>query len=359
MDPETKIVSLNELGLKNLESNPTHSILYLNQALLESRCLKRSQVKQKLLAMTYNSLGCYYKTTNHPDKALEYFQKSAILGRTKNFDEQTLAYAHLNIAGLISLKNQPENALRHALKSIKILKTKDLQSKNITTLISAHELMASEYSKLDQKNDCRLSLQSALDLCYKHLGKSHNKAIEIKTTLDKILIEKPKLLSSRAGSVMPSRNYTPSNVNNRMLKNRLVSYMEKVRNKTVDVEKCRTISQGRVRVLRPGIFKNIDMNTVRNMENFAAVRIQAWWRGILCRKFTNDMIILKNIEKEEDRAKGAYEKIEKLKQKLRMKSGSRGMTMSRETSPGKRYRTFLIDKQPIEVYYSKKVVCGL
>ncbi|OMJ79915.1 hypothetical protein SteCoe_19945 [Stentor coeruleus] len=358
MDPENKIVSLNELGLKTLESNPTHSLLYLNQALLESRCLKRSQIKQKLLAMTYNSLGCYYKTTNHTDKALEYFQKSAILGRTKNFDEQTLAYAHLNIAGLISLKNQPENALRHALKSIKILKTKDLQTKNITTLISAHELMASEYSKLDQKNDCKLSLQSALELCYKHLGKNHIKTLEIKTTLDKILIEKPKLLSSRAGSVMPNRNYTPSNVNNRMLKNRLINYMEKVRNKTVDGN-CRPVSQGRIRGLRTGMLKNIDMNYVRNLENFAAVRIQAWWRGVLCRKFTHDMIILRTIEKEEDRAKGAYEKIERLKQKLKVRNGSKFMTMSRESSPEKRYRAFLVDKQPIEVYYSKKVVCGL
>ncbi|OMJ73214.1 hypothetical protein SteCoe_28159 [Stentor coeruleus] len=356
MESESKIISLNELGLKHLESNSAHSIFYLNQALLEARCLKNSPCKQKLLAMTYNSLGCYYKSLSQPDKALEYFQKSAVLGRIKGSDPQTIAYAHLNIAGIISNKNEHEKALRHALKSIHYLKTKELQSKNATTLISAYELLAGEYLKLDQKTDTKICLETALNLCHKHLGKTHNKTIELKSTIDKFIIEKKKFLKSRAGSVIPYRNLTPNNIQNRQLKSRLVNYIENIKDKMIDAKPLRPVSQGNTRVFKINMLKNVNMGNVRKIETFAALRIQSWWRGIKCRRETCDLFIMNSIRKEQMKAKVAYEEITRLKQKLTEKSTSYNLSGAlRDLSPGK--KPLQIGKLNHEVFKSRKMSC--
>lgn len=356
MESESKIISLNELGLKFLESNSAHSIFYLNQALLEARCLKKSACKQKLLAMTYNSLGCYYKSLNQPDKALEYFQKSAVLGRLKGSDPQTIAYAHLNIAGIISNKKEHEKALRHALKSIHYLKTKELQSKNATTLISAYELLAGEYLKLDQKTDTKLCLETALSLCHKHLGKTHSKTIELKSTIDKFIIEKPRYLKSRAGSVIPYRNLTPNNIQSRLLKSRLVNYIENVKNKSVDVQVSRPVSQGNTRIFKTNMLKSVDMRHVRKLETFAALRIQSWWRGVLCRRETHDLFIMNSIRKEQMKAKVAYEEITRLKKKLTKKSTAPALPgISRDASPEKKPKPLQLDKLNHEVFKSRKM----
>ena len=64
------------------------------------------------------------------------------------------------------------------------------------------------------------------------------------------------------------------------------------------------------------IFKDADIFYIRNIEKMAAIKIQAWWRGVACRKKTKDMFILCNIKKAEFLAKNAMVEIKKLKGQL-------------------------------------------
>ena len=274
MEAENKIISLNELGLQLLETNAAHSIYYLNQALLKSRCLVNSINKNKLLAMTYNNLGCYYNTVNQPVRALEYFQKSSRLGRLKGSDAKSIAYSHLNIAGILSKQNNHEKALRHALKSIHYLKSNlDLTANNIITLITANQVVLMEYLSLDQKNDAKLCCEETLELSYKTLGKKHPKSQEISEFYERNFKVKSSLNQPRAGSVVVQRDGTPNNINKRLLKNRLISYMPNIRNKSVEIVK----PVETVKNIKPYrfCFKNINISYIRSLENIAAIRIQA------------------------------------------------------------------------------------
>lgn len=319
MELESKIISLNDIGLKLLETNTAHSIFYLNQAFLKTRCLQESLNKQKLLAMTYNNLGCYYNAVDQSDKALEFFQKSSRLGRLKGSDVKSIVYSHLNIAGILSKKNQHEKALRHALKSIHYLKTdSELASNNMVTLISAYQVLVLEYLSLDQKKDAKLCCESTLELSYTNLGKNHPKSQEISKFYENNFKTQTLLSKARAGSVVLQRNLTPYHVNKRMLKNRLASYISHVRpseSVSRETQMPRLTYEKKIKPKR-FVFKNIDMGYVRALENNAAVKIQAWWRGICCRSRNKDVFILKSIQKAEARARCAIDEIQQLKDLL-------------------------------------------
>lgn len=309
MENEQQIIYFNELGIKYLENNPAHSIFYLNQALLKARCLNSAPNKNKLLAVTYNNLGCYYNNSNKPTKALEFFQKSAKLGHIKGSDHKSTAYAHLNIAGILSKESQHEKALRHALKSARYLKlSPESLQKNSATLVSAYQIIGMEYFHLGQTLDAKSSMETALDLCTKYLGKNHDKYHEISDFISKNFRLRSSFGQQRVGSVQNSRNLTPCHVNNRMLKNRLASFMNE---QSHSVE--RPLSKPRPKRITRFILKSGDISYLRKIENAAASRIQAWWKGIVTRKHLNEFFLKQNIRKAEVKAREAYEEIERLK----------------------------------------------
>ena len=274
MESENKIIALNDLGLKLLENNTAHSVFYFNQALLQARCLGKSQNKSKLLAMTYNNLGCYYNAINQPPKALEYFLMSAGLGRLKGSDDKSTAYSHLNIAGILSKQNQHEKALRHALKSIHHLKKlSDNNSNSTITLITAYQVVSMEYLSLDQKTDAKVCYETALSLSTKTLGKTHQKTQELSKFYTETFKPQNKYMKIRTGSVGVKRDLTPSNIQKRLLKTRLLSQMSNIRN-TAAVTPV---------FAKPTNFRSfhvprikIDFGYLRNLENYAAIRIQSW-----------------------------------------------------------------------------------
>ena len=322
MELENKIISLNETGLQLLEANAAHSIFYLNQALLKTRCLSDSINKQKLLAMTFNNLGCYYNTLKQPDRALEYFQKSARLGRLRGSDAKSIVYSHLNIAGILSKKKDHEKAIRHALKSIHYLKSDaELGASNIATLITAYQVLTMEYLSLDQKADAKLCCETGLELSCTNLGKNNPKSKEISAFYENTFKNKIPFQKNRAASVITQRNLTPHHIRQRQLKNRLVSYISKPECRNLSADNESNIRQAfsldrKTRVKKRYIFKNIDMSYVRSMETSAAVQIQAWWRGIACRKMTKERFIMHNIKRAEAKAQNALDEIQILKEKL-------------------------------------------
>lgn len=310
MDYDTKIIDLNELGLQYLNSNLSHSIMCLNEALLLARCQAKSSSKYKLLAMTYNNLGCYYNAVNQVPRALSFFEKSSKLGNLKGSDAKSTAYAHLNIAAILSKQKSHEKALRHALKSIHYLKCNvESNIPNTITLITAYQLVAAEYIHLDQKSDAKLCYETALELSYKTLGKNHNKSQEISQFYAenfKTNFNQPK---NKNSSVIVKRNLTPSHVSNRILKNKVVTYMSSVRSRSLFIKPGPVPKKNNSITYK---IKNIDLGYIRTLENFAAIRIQAWWRGVRSRRNTNDIIVINNIKKAQTKAKNAIDEIQQL-----------------------------------------------
>jgi hypothetical protein len=69
--------------------------------------------------------------------------------------------------------------------------------------------------------------------------------------------------------------------------------------------------------------KKIEINYIREIERFAAIRIQSWWKGILARKDFHSRKIEFQVKKAEAKARKAVEEYERLRnfaEKLRPKS---------------------------------------
>ena len=349
MENENQIIYFNELGIKYLENNPAHSIFYLNQALLKTRCLSQSQNRNKLLAMTYNNLGCYYNNSKNSTKALEFFQKSAKLGHIKGSDNKSTAYAHLNIAGILSSEGQHEKSLRHALKSVRYLKQcPESTAKTSLTLVSAYQMIGMEYFSLGQSADAKSSMETALEICLKNLGKKHEKYVEIEEFLNKNFRLKSSFAKNRAGSVQGARNLTPIHVNNRTLKNRLSSF---VKDYSGSVE--RSTSKPRPKKWARFIVKSGDVSYIRKLEFSAACKVQSWWRGILARRAFKEDSIKKDLKKAEWKAKEAFEEVERLKGLLAKNSTRTSQVSSAENF----YGDFIISRKlSVERFHGTQII---
>jgi tetratricopeptide (TPR) repeat protein len=87
----------------------------LNALTLENR--------RRLLSLTFNNLGCYYKKKEKPNVALFYLNKSLELEMLDPRSEQlNLAGTHLNLTAILTKLGKHNEAINHAKSSIIILR---------------------------------------------------------------------------------------------------------------------------------------------------------------------------------------------------------------------------------------------
>lgn len=121
---EDNIITQNKQAMDLLRNEKyDHALFFLNQALINVRSLKKSEIKEKLLAITYNNLGCFFRRTGKQQQALDYLFKAAELEKAKKADITDVASTHLNICVILSEKGEHERALRHAMKSLYLLRS--------------------------------------------------------------------------------------------------------------------------------------------------------------------------------------------------------------------------------------------
>ena len=114
--------------------------------------------KLKLLAITFNNLGCYYKRTGQPLYALKYLQQAMELEAKPPIDYTNLAGTHLNICAIRSLLGKHEIALQEALKALDILtQSPEITPNSATTQCIAYHNAGIELEYLNR-------LPEALDM---------------------------------------------------------------------------------------------------------------------------------------------------------------------------------------------------
>ena len=181
----SKVVNLNHLAMKNLElQRPNHVLIYLNQGLLSCKQL-RSESRSRLLALTYNNLACYFQSIKSADKALEFLFKSVNL-LTNSKDILNLGASHLNISYILFSQAQHERSLRHALKTIYLLRSRHKAS---VTLIKAYLAAGNLYKTLKQVQDASDCYEQGLALSRRCMGSNYDLTLQFKAALDSIQLE--------------------------------------------------------------------------------------------------------------------------------------------------------------------------
>ena len=179
---EDTILAANKSAVENIrKDNFDHAMFFLNQALLTAKSMKDCPKKFNLLAMTYNNLGCYLKRSNNLAQALEHFLKASELSRTYDDNIANLTCSHLNISKIYSEQGDHEKSLRHALKSLFLLRHNFAEKQTlVSSLIIAYQTVGLEYRFLHQDMDSLECFETGLALSLKHLGKKHEVTIALK-----------------------------------------------------------------------------------------------------------------------------------------------------------------------------------
>lgn len=112
------------------------------------KLLDRVDPDDRLHSITYNNLGCFYKTVQKMQPALEMFVKSLAFN---NFDKSLQAGTHLNVCSILSILGSHKKALDHGLTAFKLLqKINESDSSCASSLLFASFITAREYEQLNQ-----------------------------------------------------------------------------------------------------------------------------------------------------------------------------------------------------------------
>lgn len=351
---EEVVISYNKLAMEQLQQdNYENSMSYLKQALMGIKVISEDLIKSKLMAITFNNLGCFFKRmTNYPE-ALKYLYKSISLESKLPNELATIAGAHLNVCSILSQEGDHSKAIRHGLRSVFLLRSvyQD-QPKLISTLVIAYHNVGTEYQLLGQMEDAQDCLKVGYKIAFEQLGPQHNLTSALKKTLNnvprrgksptyenygKFKTPKTRLPTVSAKSRSNSnesrksifRPYLADTSSSRS--NRKYEISSRISNNSVYKTPFRKVEIQRPFV--PKMFsdedesiteksftslnsstRRIDIGQHKNTERLAAVMIQSWWRGVLTRKKYLQLKIGVKLKQAEMKARRAVEDYEKLKQ---------------------------------------------
>jgi tetratricopeptide (TPR) repeat protein len=349
---EEVVISYNKLAMEQLQQDDYESSMsYLKQALIGIKSVLEESLKSKLMAITFNNLGCLFKRTGNFAEALKYLYKSVNLEKSLPTESATIAGAHLNICSILSQQNEHSKAIRHGLRSIFLLKSvyRD-QPKHVPTLIIAYHNVGTEYQALGHMEDAEDCLRVGLKISQEYLGPQHN----LTTTLRRSL-----MAVNRRGRSPTFEAYVKATPKTRLpivsAKSRSHSqesrqsaykpYLYEVRTATKEKPEKRSenvktrpyFPASKVEIQRPFVpkmfsdeevsvktdksgeslnstIRKIDLGQHKATERVAAVMIQSWVRGWRARKRFRESQMEARLKQAELKARKAVEEYEKLKQ---------------------------------------------
>lgn len=214
--PENHVLEYNRLAMEYLKHNDFKtSLAMLKQA--EDILNYPIPNQAKLLSITLNNLGCYYKRTNKPTVALHYLWKALEVGTRDNIAISNLAGTHLNVCAIESQLGKHSTAIMHAKRAIKLLSKNFEASENtVTTLVLAYHNAGVEYEFLSENNLASSHYMSGYELAFKFLGEENPLTKILKTSYKATADHSSdsqtwtKVTKTSARSSRPSRNTATS-----------------------------------------------------------------------------------------------------------------------------------------------------
>merc|ERR1719262_1800708 len=122
---ERLAVGYNTLGMKYLKEGSTEiscKFFEKAEALTDPANLHMNPESRLVLrAVTYNNMGCFYKSMSKLHTALQYLKKAQKIEERSNGKCQNPAGTHLNLCALLSQMGKHQEALQHAERARKLL----------------------------------------------------------------------------------------------------------------------------------------------------------------------------------------------------------------------------------------------
>jgi tetratricopeptide (TPR) repeat protein len=195
---ERLAVGYNTLGMKHLKDGQTDvSCRFFEkaEALTDPANLHMNPESRLVLrAVTYNNLGCFYKSMSKLHTALQYLRKAQKIEERSSGKCQNPAGTHLNLCALLSQMGKHTEALAHAQRALVLLKESPPLpsdeappgSSSQSLACVAHFNMGAELEHLKRPSEALKSYQAALDSCLAELGEEHALSRQISACLDQL-----------------------------------------------------------------------------------------------------------------------------------------------------------------------------
>ncbi|CAE8607966.1 unnamed protein product [Polarella glacialis] len=186
---ERLAIGYNTLGMKHLKDGNTEiscKFFEKAEALTDPANLHMTADSRLVLrAVTYNNMGCFYKSFGKLHTALQFLKKAETIENRSAGKCQNPAGTHLNLCALLSQMGKHQEALQHGEKALKLLEVAGptqhsadglaaAGSTNTESLVCvAYFNMGAEYEHLKKRNEALWAYQRAYESCLTELGEEH------------------------------------------------------------------------------------------------------------------------------------------------------------------------------------------
>lgn len=349
---EEKVLRCNRKAMDCLNSGEYRDALsYLNQAQKLLRGVSLTTCS-KIMGITLNNLGCYYKAVGKPNDAALYLTQAIEIEKKSATEVNNLAATHLNLCAIESMMGYHLKALENSLKAIHLLKDVYKHNEKATvTFVSAHFNASCEYKALLRNAESRRILEIGLNISKENLGFSHfltekllnfEFSLRGKEKINSVNITPIKSIrSSTAATTIKKRNFKQScdksfdtrqnSLCYRMSKQRISPLMDrkemfcktekkkkfrikKVKVKKVKEKMCILEYQDKGNDKEVQVVNDKEVQ-VGNDQEKAAVLIQKTWKMFITRKNVMKKIMSEEILQAEKKMNRAYDEFERLKSK--------------------------------------------
>mmetsp|Transcript_40855 Transcript_40855/g.73792 ORF Transcript_40855/g.73792 Transcript_40855/m.73792 type:complete len:274 (-) Transcript_40855:55-876(-) len=200
---ERLAVGYNTLGMKYLKDGSTETsckFFEKAEALTDPANLHMNPESRLVLrAVTYNNMGCFYKSMSKLHTALQYLRKAQKIEERSKGKCQNPAGTQLNLCALLSQMGKHTEALQHANAALKLLEAAppaESSSNGESLVCVAYFNMGAEYEHLRKNTEALWAYQRAYDTCLSELGEEHPLSRQIYECLSQL---QSKVQAERGG----------------------------------------------------------------------------------------------------------------------------------------------------------------
>jgi tetratricopeptide (TPR) repeat protein len=169
---ELNILDCNKYAIEALQDqNFSTAIELLRKAKSLLKIFPKSDKSINLKAITYNNLGCFYKTQNNLKKSLLYLQQALSYEVHLPKTLSTIAGTYLNISKIYSELGDHDKSLTFSLKAIKNIEDSFKDKPSVVySLVVAYQHAGSQYFRLGHKADAKIFTAQGYELAIKYFG---------------------------------------------------------------------------------------------------------------------------------------------------------------------------------------------
>lgn len=169
------VLELNRNAMSLLKNNAFCDALTLfKKAMKIIKLTKDCELKFKLLGISQNNLGCYFKRMQKPKTALKHLKKACENEKKADIDNVNRAGTYLNICAILSALGKHKIALEESQKALDLLEKAESSPNLAATLVIAYHNIGVEYEFLRIFQKSLEFYGLAYETAIKELGNNHS-----------------------------------------------------------------------------------------------------------------------------------------------------------------------------------------